>query len=387
MAEQIDSNIAEAHFMMRTSNMSEHTNATFMQNDYYYLEEYLYGYDYEYTNHIYEIFDFETPLYGYVWPVLVMITTCFNLFVIGGFLRKRMRTPTNIILVFIAVSDSLTGLVTLPATFHIFTNHHFLLTKDWCNAAMITRLYISRAFHTVSVWQTLLLGVHRFLQVRWPNLAQKVCTTKKTLIMIFFIYVAAFLVHSFHAFDPKVHEGFCVWRLPAECGWSCAYIWITLLLCHLLPCIALIVLAANMMRALNKLNNNIDMHTGVNRRKERNRKVTLVVVLIVLIFLIPELPYGIFYLMIVTLRHSNKNIFPLRTNRIVHTAYEILLIVSYHLNFWVYCLMIQSFRNLMKQVVRLLSCRPVNFERLQDEGSSLSDRDFELAGMNEENGM
>lgn len=366
---------------------SEGANDTHLKQDLYYFGEYSYAdyYEYHYHEHIYEIFDFEVPMYGYIWPILVILTTCFNLIVICGFLRKRMRTSTNLILVFIAVSDSMTGIVTLPATFHIFTNENVLLTKDWCNVAMITRLYISRAFHTVSVWETLLLGVYRLLQVRCPAVAQRVCTTKKTLGMIALIYILAFSLHSFHAFDEKVQLGFCTWHLPAQCGWACVYIWCTLLLCHLIPCAALLIMAVQMMRALNNLNHNVmDLQTSMNRRKERNRKLTVAVVLIVLIFLIPELPYGIFYLMIVSMQHSNQQIFPLRTNRIVHTVYELVLVLSFHLNFWVYCLMIQSFRNLLKQLLRFVTCRPVSFERLETEITSSSDRDYELAGMNTE---
>lgn len=366
-----------------TINTSDVTNgSTFLQSDLDHEYMYTYYYYYEYKDHAYKIFDFEKPMYGYLWPILVIFTTCCNFVVIGGFLRKHMRTPTNVILVFLAISDSMTGIVTLPVTFYVFTNEHELLSKDWCNATMITRLYISRAFHTVSVWETLLLGVHRFLQVRYPNLAQKFCTMKKTVGLIALTYVLAFVLHSYHAFDVKALHGFCVWHLPDDCGWACVYIWMTLLFCHLLPCITLVVLAVNMMRTLYMLNNSMDQQTSINRRKERNRKATLVVVLIVLIFLIPELPYGIFYLMIVFLRHSKQNIFPLRTNRIVHTAYELLLVLSFHLNFWVYCLMIPSFRNLLKQLIRFVTFRPVSFKPLETEVSSSSDRGgVELAGI------
>ena len=368
-------------------NSSNQTSTYYLHNDAYHEYAYIYydddgyytGY---YDDHAYQIFDFEVPLYGYLWPILVIFTTCCNFLVIFGFLRKHMRTPTNVILVCMAVSDSLTGLVTLPATFYVFTSEHYLLSKDWCNATMITRLYISRAFHTVSVWETLLLGVHRFLQVRYPGIAQKACTMRKTIAAIVLIYILSFALHSFHAFDAKTLHGYCAWHLPEDCGWTCVYIWITLLLCHLLPCITLIVLAIQMTRAVYSLNPNIEEQTSINRRKERNRKVTLVVVLIVLIFLIPELPYGIFYLMIVFLRHAQQNIFPLRTNRIVHTTYELVLVLSYHLNFWVYCLMIPSFRTLLKQLLRLVTLRPVSFTPLETEVSSSSDRDLELAGMN-----
>ncbi|XP_060567704.1 sex peptide receptor-like [Ruditapes philippinarum] len=363
-----------------TSNMND-SHGAHVYYDENYDEFYDGNYEYVYDDHLYEIFNFELPIYGYVWPVIVLFTTCCNLIVIGGFLRKRMRNATNLILVFIAVSDSLTGLVTLPATFHIFTNENFALTKDWCNVAMITRLYISRAFHTISVWETLLLAFHRFLQIRHPNLGKKVCTMPKTLFVILVIYIASFGLHIFHAFDIKAEEGFCQWSIREPCGWACVYMWFSLLLSHILPSLALVGLAVIMIRTLNTFKRESIVSNRSGRRKQTQRNVTIVVILIVVIFLVPELPYGIFYLMTVSLNHSGKRIFPLRTNRLIHCVYELFLIVSFHLNFWVYCIMIRNFRSCIKSLLRLVTCRPANFERLEGEVTSSSGGGLELAGM------
>lgn len=341
------------------------------------LEDY-YGYDdYEYVDHIYHIFDFEVPIYGYIWPALVIFTTCCNGLVIGSFLRKRMRNATNLILVFIAVSDSLTGLVTLPATFHIYTEGNFILTKDWCETAMITRLYISRAFHTVSVLETLLLGVYRFLQIRYPDKARTCCTVPRTVFALVLIYLFSFSLHVYHAFDIKAAFGMCQWTIKEPCGWTCVYIWLTLLLCHLLPSLILVILAINMVKAVN----DVTRQSQVNKRQQNQRNITIVVILIVVIFLVPELPYGIFYLITVSLRHAGKRIFPLQTNRLIHCIYEILLMISFHLNFWVYCVMIRSFRSCIKSLLRFVMCRPVDFERLEGEATSSNPGGLELVGI------
>ncbi|KAH3822068.1 sex peptide receptor-related protein 2-like [Dreissena polymorpha] len=196
------------------------TDPTF-DYDYYFFDE-----------HVYSIFDFEIVIYGYIWPVLVIIMCVCNCLVIGGFLRKDMRTSASIILVFIAISDSLTGLVTLPATFYVYSREQMLLSKDWCNLTMITRLYIARAFHTISVWETVLLGFQRFLHVRHPAAANRWCTTKKTIGIVAVMYVLSFLLHMYHAFDIKTSDGFCNWELKEPCGWGCAYIWASFILGH-----------------------------------------------------------------------------------------------------------------------------------------------------------
>lgn len=344
----------------------------------YGIDYYYYGsYDYDYSSHLYEIFEFEIPIYGYIWPLLVIFTTCCNILVIASFLRKRMRNATNLILVFIAVSDSLTGLVTLPATFHIFSKENYVLTKEWCDVSMITRLYISRAFHTISIWETLLLGAYRFIQIRKPEMARKLCTVPKTLTFVLLLYVLSFMLHVYHAFDIKAADGLCQWAIREPCGWTCGYIWLTLLLCHVLPSLILVALAINMVRTLKQ----ITKHRHVDKRPQYQRNITVVVILVVVIFLVPELPYGLFYLTTVSLRHAGKRIFQLRTNRLIHCIYELLLVLSFHLNFWVYCVMIKSFRSCIKNVLRFLTCRPVNFERLEGEASSSTAGGLELVGM------
>ena len=53
------------------------------------------------------------------------------------FVRRRMRTPTNVLLVAMAVSDMLTGLSTMPAFIKFFTLGAYVdyMPYDWCVVA------------------------------------------------------------------------------------------------------------------------------------------------------------------------------------------------------------------------------------------------------------
>ena len=347
--------------------------------DYYYAE---YA-QYEYTDHIYQIFDFEVPVYGYIWPILVLITACCNILVIAGFLRKRMRNATNILLVSIAVSDSLTGLVTLPATIHVFSESHFALSKGWCEATMLTRLFVSRAFHTASVWETLILAVYRYFQLRDPVKAQQWITMPKSLILIAISYVMSFVLHIYHLVDVKIHSGMCHWIVEEPCVGTCIYIWCALLFGHILPSCLLVAMTIGMVRRLRRFDENGQSEAkGLKSRKktEHFRMLTKTVVAIVVIFLVPELPYGLFYLITVSLGHSDKAILPLKVNRLVHCIYEILMVLSFHLNFWVYCLLIRNFRSCIKRFIQLITCRIVSFKR-PDDSTTTSSNGVELHAM------
>jgi len=64
---------------------------------------------------------YKLAVYGYVMPALVTVTVVTNCLVCAVLLRRSMRTPTNVLLVAMAVSDMLTGLSTMPAFVKFFT--------------------------------------------------------------------------------------------------------------------------------------------------------------------------------------------------------------------------------------------------------------------------
>jgi len=58
---------------------------------------------------------------GYVMPVLVLLTVVTNCLICAVLLRRSMLTPSNVLLVAMALSDMFTGLSTMPAFIKFFT--------------------------------------------------------------------------------------------------------------------------------------------------------------------------------------------------------------------------------------------------------------------------
>ncbi|KAK3581320.1 hypothetical protein CHS0354_016166 [Potamilus streckersoni] len=310
-----------------------------------------------YSEFFYPLHDFEEKIYIYVWTFLVFLTAFANVLIVAVFVRKSMRTTTNLILLFIAISDSLTGLVTLPTYIHVFTSGKLgwvRLSEGWCEAYMISKFYISKAFHTVSIWQTLLLGVQRFFCVWFPFKTNSWFTTRRTLSAVTVITICAFVIHSYHLNTKKANKsnGFCQWTIEDPCVKSCTFLWITLLLVNILPCLMLLVLTILMIKKL--FHRNIrKMSFSAEQSRERdqqNKRASTIVVCIAIIFLIPEIPYGVFLLVTVLRKHSGKEILPLRENRLFHFIYEIALLLCFHANFWVYIIMNRRFRDELKSM-------------------------------------
>ena len=329
---------------------------------------YYYNTSDEFVEYEYElsVYDFEVVVLGYVRPVLVFLTTLANIFVVGYFLGSKNRgKATSLLFISIAISDTLTGIILMPNSVYVYASDHQFLSAEWCKAYMYLRLYFSRVLHTASIWQTVLLGIQRYMCVCHPFFSGRVCTFWKTFVAIMVIYVMAFVLHIYHLTDNKLGHNQCRWKTETPCNTSCVYIWFCIALMHFIPCTTLIFLTTKTLRGLRKARRRVSsMVPGVpQQRSSRDRIITITATLVVIVFLIPELPYCIYRLAFVIQKHMHTRFEPF-DNHIFLAAYEIVLIVSFHCNFWIYCIMMREFRQALH---RLITCKVLKrgFSRLR----------------------
>lgn len=327
------------------------TVANFSDDYYYYYDDDEY---YDYTNDL-TVYGFETIVLGYFRPALVILTTLANIFVVGYFLESKHRgKATSLLFVSIAISDTLTGIILLPNSIYVYALENKELSEEWCQAYMYLRLYFSRVLHTVSIWQTVLLGAQRYMCVCHPFFSGRCCTVWKTFVAIVAIYIVAFALHTYQLTDNKLGHNTCRWKIENPCTSSCVYIWFCIAVMHFIPCTTLIYLTSKTLRGLNKARQRVSsMGPGVpSQRSARDRIITVTATLVVIVFLIPELPYCTYRLAFVIKKHL-LNPFETFHNHIFLSAYEIVLIISFHCNFWIYCIMMRDFR---QALVRLTTC-------------------------------
>jgi hypothetical protein len=226
----IDDNTHKMSSKKFTVSLDAHTFAPLVSN-----ENFDYGDVFMYPG-----YSFERPVYLYVWEILVLLTLLQNILIVLVLMQKKMRNPTNIVLSAIAISDSLTGLVTLPTYIMVFqrydpldydeeyinqpldyengssfnignsynesstttpfdgtylvnnltgtlspvtfsnstepSNHAsafapvdgYTLTKTLCQNFMISKYFLSKSFHTVSIFLTLFLEIQRYVAMAHP---------------------------------------------------------------------------------------------------------------------------------------------------------------------------------------------------------------------------
>jgi len=101
---------------------------------------------------------------GYLTPIIVLLTLITNSLVCAVLLQFHMRTPTNVFLVALAISDALTGAIPLPLFVHFYTFHRSVLVPPaWCPVYLPMILHVPTMCHTASIWLTVGLA----FQVGW----------------------------------------------------------------------------------------------------------------------------------------------------------------------------------------------------------------------------
>jgi hypothetical protein len=99
------------------------------------------------------------PLYhvilqGVCAPLIIIISTVLNSLIAVVLLQKQLRSPTNILLLAIALYDTLTGLFPFPAYIFVFTfqqcNDYIPYNYGWFHR--INHDVLPFIFHTCSIW-------------------------------------------------------------------------------------------------------------------------------------------------------------------------------------------------------------------------------------------
>jgi thyrotropin-releasing hormone receptor len=123
---------------------------------------------------------FTVPVNGGLVPCLVSLTLVTNGLVCAVLLRQNMRTPTNTLLLAMAVSDVLTGVWPLPCFVHLYTLGAYTerLSYWWCRLYYWLTEYLPTVFHTASVWLTVALAAERYIHVCHMLVAKNLCTVR-----------------------------------------------------------------------------------------------------------------------------------------------------------------------------------------------------------------
>lgn len=320
--------------------------------------------------------EYAVPINGYFSPILICFTVVTNILVVVVLLKKHMRTPTNAILAGMAVSDMFTGLIPLPVFIYFFSlgNYREKVPLNWCVIYVYFGEYIPTIFHTASIWLTMALAIQRYIYICHSFQARKWCTMQNVLLGTAIIYaiatlaqVSRFLEEEYIDFEapsnvnPNVTVNACVrvlkpWVRNHMDLYYNVYFWFRVICIHLIPCTFLVVLNALLILTMRQAQIR-RMQLLKQNKKSESRKLkdsnctTLMLVAVVGLFLLVEFPMGIIMILnIVQNTFEHVNICDERTFAIMSLMSNFFILLSYPLNFFIYCGMSRQFRETFKRM-------------------------------------
>jgi len=128
------------------------------------------------------------------------------------------------------------------------------------------------------------------------------------------------------------------------------YFWCRVVVVHLVPCSALIVLNALLMREMRRAQRRRAHLLAINMRRNECRRLadsnvtTLMLVVVVGVFLLVEFPLAVLFILLIV-KHMFR--LPVLDNSAEKTASLVVntcIVLSYPINFFVYCGMSRKFR-------------------------------------------
>ncbi|XP_066956831.1 sex peptide receptor-like [Macrobrachium rosenbergii] len=318
------------------------------------------------------------PLYGYAMPFLLIITTIANTLIVAVLWQRHMRSPTNAVLMAMALSDLLTVVFPEPMFFYMYTlNNHAkpLYPPAACYAWNFFHDHIPNLFHTASIWLTVALAVQRYIYVCHAPVARVWCTLPRVIKAIALIFVLATIHLLPRFFDTEYGpmkiewEGQCVlvcsenirsWvDVITQDVYFVTFFMFRVIFVHLGPCTVLVVLNVLLYRALREAQKRREkLLQDKNSKKECNKLcdancTTLMLIAVVSVFLVTEIPLAIITALHIINSIGLVTIFSPDSYFMVSCFFIIsnsFIIFSYPINFAIYCGMSRQFRETFRDL-------------------------------------
>jgi len=336
------------------------------------------------------------PLLGVIMPILAVITLVSNTIIIIILSRPGMQSPTNIVLLSMAVCDLCTILTPTPWYVYLFSlGYHE--DSSWspltCYLYELVCITLPQAFHTASNWLTLALAVQRYIYVCHAPVAKQWCTLSRSWIFVIFILITAILTMLPRVLDRTyevtsivtssgVDKEVCLFHLSS---WTISVIdvyfmlfwWFRVIFVQVVPCISLVILNILLFSAMrraeqrrrrltiNRTNNNMKKNKTAKQKRgtvgrrlsmfgfskeQRDRRqrdansTTMMLIVVIAVFLAVELPLSTMTALHTISSSMGEDFLDYILVSNIILFINVIICLSYPVNFAIYCGMSRQFR-------------------------------------------
>ena len=314
---------------------------------------------------------------GIVSPLLVIFTILTSSFICLVLLKPHMRTPTNTLLVAIAITDVMTGVWPLPCYifFYTFEYCYDWMPYSWCPIYPILTEYLPTISHTSSVWLTVILAFQRYVCICHSHKGRRWFSRSNVVKAIVCVHAAAILTHANRFFEHVINPVEVTSLLDANVTMtSCVetlvpfvlkhanvyfnvYYWFRVVFIHLVPCASLLILNVLLINTLQdaqqrkvRLMGRQKSDSGSSRPSESN-STTLMLVFVVGLFLLVEFPLAVLFIVYIVQNTFGLTIIDDASLLLATNVVNLIILFSYPINFFIYCAMSRKFRETFTRMV------------------------------------
>lgn len=323
--------------------------------------------------------------HGYISICVCIFGIVTNVFNITVLTRKHMRTPVNLILTWLAVSDIITMLSYLPFAMHFYCIYPAASKSTEKNSQgwmlyMIFHINLAATTHTVSIWLCVMLAIVRYLHIRSPTKANsmRLQRIKQSQFGILFIYVSSALIlvpnYMSNKLLPENNETIYVLR-NLNLGKNdtettvLINVWVYAFTAKLVPCLLMLIFGSlliyNIHVKIRQRRKILQISGASSLRLSEHSRTTKMLLAVIILFLITELPQGVLIILSACVENFFDQVYlPLGD------VMDIVALVNNAVNFILYCSMSTKFRETFVH----LFCNFHPIRRSEDSGYTLTDR-------------
>lgn len=324
----------------------------------------------------------------FCYGLILLTSLCGNSLITTIIYRsRRMRTTTNYFIANMAISDLLLPIFVVPNKIvETFTGEDqlWLIHGDFGNAMCKLIFFLHDASLAVSLQSLVVIAVDRFFAVVYP-FRPPILSKRSCPLVIALTWIVATLTHFpyFYALrlDYIKKDAFCLfqWELAFTKESLEEYIMFLLIALTALPLLVIIILYSVIAydlvkRSIGEGNRNDNTR---KRRESENRKVTKMLVVIVLAFIISFAPNFVLVILSLYAPNAMKSMSPC-ANTIITAIRHVFFYLNGAINPIIYFIFSENYRHGLRAALKTLcACCPdvtSRSRRLETDGEEISTR-------------
>ena len=309
-------------------------------------------------------------VHGYLATGICAFGVVVNILNVIVLTRKKMISPTNLLLTALAISDGITMMLYLPFVicFYLIHGTEPSPERNSLKATVFLQLYawFSVVSHTTSIWITVTLAVFRYIKIKFTGAGVNLCSMRRARLVTLAVYIIVpiaclpnFFTTTIQRYPEAEGEYRALTNITAEI-WMLNFaqesradqvvyglnFWLQAVVAKLLPCVILSVVSVLIIRRMREtdyksrsLRVSAHLRRGSYAREQKTNSTTLMLLVVVILFIVTEFPQGILNLLCGVLPYFVDEVYAQLGDLL-----DIAALANNCINFILYCTMSQQFR-------------------------------------------